>query len=85
MTSLEVGQGCRPFLLNARGRIEGSFFGYRVNDTDIWLDTAKNHGVQLAERLDMFHFGEDFQISPATNEYRHMVVAGPHARATLNR
>ena len=43
------------------------------------------HGVGLAERLDMFHFGEDFLIESTEMTYRHFVLVGSDVPSVLKR
>ena len=61
---LEAGTGCHAFMLNERGRIQVSFTCLRDELDTYHLETAPVWGDALATKLDMYHFGEDFQLTP---------------------
>ncbi len=60
---LEENRGCRPFLLNARGRIIAVFACLRVGPNRFLLEAEEAQLHTIQESLNMFHFAEDFRLS----------------------
>ncbi len=82
VTGLTSGEGARPFLLDARGRIRAAFNLLCLTAERFWVDTAPGHGEGLCSALDMYHFGERFQTSPLAT-HTALSVQGAKAKAVL--
>ncbi len=80
---IDVGAGCRPFMLDSRGRILLAFECLRVDDDRFIVDAIAGHGEAVSSRIDMFHFGEDFAIADISDKTAMMSVAGPKAADIL--
>ena len=78
-----IGGGCRPFMLDARGRIVLAFNYLRIAEHEVHLDAPAGHGESIHSRIDMFHFGEDFAMEDIRSETSMMTVAGPQADVFL--
>lgn len=83
VTEITIGQGCRPFMLDARGRIILAFTYVRVDEAEVYLDAPADHGDAVMSRIDMFHFGEDFTMEDVSKSSAGMTLAGPRAAACL--
>jgi len=83
VTRLEPGQGARPFLLDARGRIRAAFNLLRIASDRFWVDSAPATGEAVCAALDMYHFGERFEMSPLST-HTTLSVQGPKAAAVLS-
>jgi folate-binding protein YgfZ len=59
---LEPGQGARPFLLDARGRIKVVFDYYCLDERTTLISCDRTLEPTLRSTLDMYHFGEDFEL-----------------------
>ncbi len=62
--SMQPGDGARPFLLDARGRIILTFNLYCLEPDRFHIDASPGHGEEISTRLEMFHFGEDISWGP---------------------
>lgn len=83
MNDVPIGGGCRPFMLDARGRIVLAFSYLRVAEHEVYLDAPTGHGENIHTRIDMFHFGEDFTMEDIRTQTSMMTIAGPQAPACL--
>ena len=84
ITTMNPGDGARPFLLDARGRIRATFNLLCVATDEFWVDTAPGTGDALCAALDMYHFGERFEMSPQTGQTA-FSVQGAQAYELLGR
>ncbi|MEE2786482.1 MAG: hypothetical protein VX589_04020 [Myxococcota bacterium] len=81
--ALQIRQGCRPFLLDARGRIRAAFMCLRRDENICWLDVAEGYGGLLVDALDHFHFGERITFEHVGAQGRLIHITGPKASDTL--
>jgi len=82
ITGLSPGEGARPFLLDSRGRIRAAFNLLCLAADRFWVDTGPGDGDDLCSALDMYHFGERFQMSPLTT-HTVLSVQGGNAKTVL--
>ncbi len=81
--ALQPGQGCYATLVDARGRMEGDAFIYRLPE-EFLLDGEPGCGPVLAQRLARFVVADDVQIADAAPHYGLWSVQGPQAAAVVN-
>ncbi len=74
--SLSVGGSCRPFLLDAKGKIQLAFYAAMTDECHLLMDATAGHGEAIIERLDMFHFGEDFHLENIPDEMGLLTILG---------
>jgi folate-binding protein YgfZ len=80
--ALRPGQGCYAALVNAKGRMEGDAFIYRLAE-EFLLDGEPGCGPALAQRLTRFVIADDVQIADAAPHYGLWSVQGPQAAAVV--
>lgn len=80
--ALQPGQGCYAAVVNAKGRMEGDAFIYRLAD-EFLLDSEPGSGPALTQRLTRFVIADDVQIADAAPHYGLWSVQGPRAAAVL--
>ena len=78
------GDSARPFLLDAKGRIQLVMHLRRVADDVFVAHATEGHGQVIGEQLDLFHFGEAFQCEPAS-DWAVLQVVGPQAESVVDR
>ena len=81
--ALPVGGGDRAFLLDARGRVAAGMRLFRLAEDRFVAHCAPGAGAALIEHLDRYHFGEDFEMTPATDTARCLFAAGADAAPRL--
>ncbi len=80
--SLSPGRGCYTAVVNARGRMEGDAFVYRLPE-EYLLDCEPGSGAALARRLERYVIAEDVQLADAAPYYGLLSVQGPRATAVV--
>ncbi len=80
--SLQLGEGCYNFLLNAQGRIQGDAYIFAEPDA-LLLETASPSVASLIALLDRFIIMDDVELADASHASTGLLVAGPKAQATL--
>lgn len=80
---LPVGAGDRPFLLDAKGKIQSAFSLSRIGPDLLWASTPAGHGARFIELLEHYHFGEavTFEI---VHDQAAVGLGGEEAEALLN-
>ena len=81
LNTLQPGQGARPFILDARGRIRVAFHYHCAQEQITFLSCHRSAVDVLRSTLDMYHFGEDFEL--IDDPRRALGVGGPEALALL--
>lgn len=76
--ALAEGRGCYTTVVNAKGRMEGDAFVYRLPG-EFLLDCEPGSGAALAQRLERYVIADDVQIADAAQHYGLLSVQGPHA------
>jgi len=82
--ALAPGQGCAATLLDVHGKVQ-VVVSVWVADDRIFLVTPPAMAEKVAEALDHYLFSEKVVIRDASSETALFVLAGPEARATIER
>lgn len=78
LKALPPGQGCYAAVLNAKGRMEGEAFIYRLPE-EFLLDCEVGCGAALARRLERYVIAQEVQLADAAPHYGLLSVQGPRA------
>ncbi len=76
--ALPEGRGCYTAVVNAKGRMEGDAFVYRLSG-EFLLDCEPGTRTALAQRLERYVIADDVQIADAAPHYGLLSVQGPRA------
>ncbi len=82
--SLDPGQGCYAFFLNAQGRILGDVNIFCREDS-LLLDTEPETRQKLFDHVDRYIIADDVTLEDVTGEMATLAVEGPQAAAVLER
>jgi aminomethyltransferase len=80
--SLQPGEGCYNFVLNAQGRIQGDLTAWMQEDS-ILLETTRDQLPALIAHLDHFIIMDDVELTDVSDQRRGVLVAGPQAPTLL--
>ncbi|MEE2756336.1 MAG: hypothetical protein VYA30_06730 [Myxococcota bacterium] len=72
--ALDDGHGSRAFILSARGKIQVGFECYRLDSDAFIVSCHTTQAETLIGLLDMYHFGEDFDLQPVDLEKAYFVI-----------
>jgi folate-binding protein YgfZ len=84
--TLQPGEGCYNFLLNAQGRIQGDCTVYRETKdgpAEFLLETAAAQVDAIQEHLDRFIIMDDVELSRAYTDEPGLLIAGKNAATVL--
>jgi folate-binding protein YgfZ len=82
--ALGAGQGCAATLLDVHGKVQVVLFVWVAEDR-ILVVTPPAMAAKTAEALDHYLFSEKVAIEDVSREHALVVLAGPAARATVER
>lgn len=82
--ALGAGQGCAATLLDVHGKVQVVLFVWVAEDR-IFVVTPPAMAAKTAEALDHYLFSEKVAIEDVSREHALVVLAGPAARATVER
>ena len=82
--ALGPGQGCAATLLDVHGKVQVVLFVWVVDDR-IFVATPPAMAAKTAEALDHYLFSEKVVIEDVSREHALALLAGPEARATIER
>src|SRR5262245_29169950 len=82
--TLGPGQGCAATLLDVHGKVQAVLFVWAADDR-IFVVTPPAMAAKTAEALDHYLFSEKVTIEDASREHALTLLAGPEARATIER
>ena len=86
---LPVGAGCEAFLTNAKAKVVAPLLIYRLMLHDgreaFWLDAEPGLADVIIKHLDHFIISEAVELADRTDEYAQFHLAGPQAKAVLER
>ena len=82
--ALAPGQGCAATLLDVHGKVQVVLVVWVLDDR-ILLVTPPGMAPKVVEALDHYLFSEKVSLNDATEETALLLLAGPEARATLER
>jgi folate-binding protein YgfZ len=87
--NLPVGAGCESYLTNAKAKVVAPILVYRLLLSDgreaLWLDAAPGLAETIIKHLDHFLISEAVELADRTDEYAQFHLAGPQAKAVLER
>jgi len=82
--ALTPGQGCAATLLDVHGKVQVVLFVW-VSDDRIFIVTPPAMAAKTAEALDHYLFSEKVAIEDVSRDHALVLLAGPAARATVER
>ena len=86
---LPVGAGCEAFLTTPTAKVIDHLFIYHVllsGDRDAYfLDLEPGHSERLIQHLDRYVISEQVEFADRTREFAHLHLAGPQAKAVLEK
>jgi aminomethyltransferase len=80
--TLQPGEGCYNFVLNAQGRIQGDLTAWMQEDS-ILLETSRDQMEKLLAHLNHFIIMDDVELADISDERAGISIAGPQAAALL--
>lgn len=87
--NLPLGGGCELYFCDARAKALFVAWAYHVKLPDgghaIWLETTPGRGEALLKHLDRYLIAEAVELADATDSFAQMHLAGPAAKAVLER
>jgi folate-binding protein YgfZ len=87
--NLPLGAGCEAFFLTPTAKIVDHALIYHIRKSDgqdaLWLDLAPGRAQSLLAYLERYHIAENFEIADRTVEFAQFHLAGPNARAVLEK
>ena len=81
--TLQTGEGCYNFLLNAQGRIQGDAFVFAEPEA-LLVETAAAQVPRLIALLDRFIIMDDVELADASSTQTGLLVVGPEAETMLS-
>lgn len=86
---LPLGGGCETYFLDHRAKVLFQTWAYHVlldgRRHAIWLETPPGYGERLLKHLDKYLISEAVELSDVTAQFAQMHLAGPTARAVLEK
>ncbi|HLW64364.1 MAG TPA: hypothetical protein VKS79_03525, partial [Gemmataceae bacterium] len=87
--SMPLGAGCETFFCNARAKVVAHALVYHLllpgNRHAFWLDVGPGQAEKLIQHLDRFIISEQVEIADRTQSFCQVHLAGPNAKAVLER
>lgn len=80
--TLQPGEGCYNFVLNAQGRIQGDLTAWMMEDS-ILLETSRDQMEKLLAHLNHFIIMDDVELEDISNQRHGLLLAGPDAGRLL--
>ena len=81
--TLQTGEGCYNFLLNAQGRIQGDAFVFAEPEA-LLVETAAAQVPRLIALLDRFIIMDDVELADVSSTQTGLLVVGPEAENMLS-
>jgi folate-binding protein YgfZ len=89
VTGLAIGAGCEAFLCTAKARVVAHLLIYHLVLGDgreaYWLDVVPGESEKVIKHLDHFVISEQVEFSDRTREFAQLHLAGPGAKAVLEK
>jgi tRNA-modifying protein YgfZ len=86
---LAIGAGCEAFLCTAKAKVVAHLLIYHLVLGDgreaYWLDVAPGESEKVIKHLDHFVISEQVEFADRTREFAQLHLAGPGAKAILER
>src|SRR3954466_4420141 len=87
--NLPLGAGCDAFFTTAKAKAVAHALIYHVRIADgrdaLWLDVAPGQAEPLVRHLDHYMIAEQVEMADRTADFAQFHLAGPHARAAIER
>ena len=77
--TLQPGEGCYNFVLNAQGRIQGDLTAWMQEDS-ILLETSRDQMEKLLAHLNHFIIMDDVELADISEQRAGISIAGPTSR-----
>jgi len=89
IANLPLGGGCEVFFCNLKAKVVVHALIYHAllgpDEPVYWIDTAPGFGEKLVKHLDKFLIAEQVELADKTGEFFQVHLAGPTAKAVLQR
>src|SRR5947199_5576008 len=89
VVNLPLGAGCEAFFTTAKAKVVAHALIYHVRIAGgrdaLWLDVAPGQAPRLLQHLDRFLISEQVELADRTADFAEFHLAGPQARAVLER
>ena len=86
--TLQPGEGCYNFVLNAQGRIQGDLIAFMPDGgqpDDLLLKTSRDQLEKILAHLNHFIIMDDVELAEISDDRAGTILAGPQAAALLQR
>jgi folate-binding protein YgfZ len=87
--NMPLGAGCETFFCTARAKVVAHALVYHLllpgDRHAFWLDVAAGQAEKLIQHLDRFIISEQVEIADRTNAFCQVHLAGPNAKAIVER
>ena len=88
-TNLPLGGGCEAYLCDPRAKVQFQTWIYHVRLADgrhaMWVETTPGRNAELVQYLDRYLISEQVEIADVTDRFAQMHLAGPAAKAVLEK
>lgn len=89
VVNLPLGAGCEAFFTNAKAKVVAHALIYHVRIAGgrdaLWLDVVPSQASSLLQHLDRFLISEQVEMADRTADFAQFHLAGPRAKAVLER
>jgi folate-binding protein YgfZ len=89
VVNLPLGAGCEAFFTSAKAKVIAHALVYHVRIAAgrdaLWLDIDPGQSTRLIQHLDHFLISEQVEFADRTADFAELHLAGPQARAVLER
>ena len=87
--ALPPGGGCETYFCNPQAKVQFQACVYRsvtgTGEDSLWLETTSGRNAALAQYLDRYLISERVEITDCTADFAQFHLAGPGAKAVLDR
>jgi folate-binding protein YgfZ len=87
--NLPLGGGCEAYFCDSRAKVQFQTWIYHVRLGDgrhaMWVETTPGHNAELVKYLDRYLISEQVEITDVTEQFGQMHLAGPAAKAVLEK
>jgi folate-binding protein YgfZ len=87
--NLPLGGGCEAYFCDPRAKVQFQAWIYHVRLADgrhaMWVETTPGRNAELVKYLDRYLISEQVEIADVTDRFAQMHLAGPAARAVLEK
>jgi folate-binding protein YgfZ len=86
--NLPLGGGCEAYFCDARAKVQFQTWIYHVKldgDHALWVETTPGRGADLLKYLDRYLISERVELADRTTDFAQFHLAGPGAKAVLEK